>query len=268
VPEFEHDSWTLSFEDAGDGPAVLLLHGLLFDARQFEPQVQALRDRYRVITPDSRNHGKSEFRDEEYTQWDLMEDQVSLLDHLGLERAVWGGVSMGGFQSLRAALRHPERVAGLILIDTQAGSESPDLAPMYEAAGAAAMESGWTEDSANLARRVLFGASASDDVTTPWIEWWQSMPTFAAVSLLRAVTRRDDITEGLGEIQAPALVIHGEEDVAIGMERAEQLADGLPNLVEFVRIQRAGHTSTLEQPEPVSEAVDRFLAKVWPPSQA
>jgi 3-oxoadipate enol-lactonase len=59
-------------------------------------------------------------------------------------------------------------------------------------------------------------------------------------------------------------VIHGEEDAAIDMERAERLAAGLPNLVELVKVPRAGHSSTIEQPEPVTAAVERFLEKVSP----
>jgi 3-oxoadipate enol-lactonase len=268
VTEFEHDGWRLAYQEAGDGPPVLLIHGLLFDSRQFEPQVAALRDRWRIVTPDCRNHGRSEFRAEAYTQWDLMEDQVALLDHLGIDRAVWGGVSMGGFQSLRAALRHPDRVAGLVLIDSQAGAESPDLAPMYEAAGDLAADNGWTEDTANLATAVLFGASTTEGLKREWVEWWQSVPTHSSRELLQAVTRRDDITDRLGEIDAPALVIHGEEDAAIPMERAEAVAEGLPNAVELVRIARAGHSSTLEQPEAVTEAIEWFLSKVWPAIEA
>jgi 3-oxoadipate enol-lactonase len=264
VPEFQHEGWTLQFNDEGEGPPVLLIHGLLFDSRQFEPQVRALRDRYRVITPDCRNHGRSEFREADYTQWDLMEDQIALLDHLGIERAIWGGVSMGGFQSLRAALRHPERVAALIMIDSQAGPEAPEAAPMYESAAEVAKASGWNPDISQLAGAMLFGASASDKVKRPWLEWWESQPTSSAPSLIQAVTRRDDVTERLREIDVPAVVIHGEEDVAIEMHRAEALADGLPNLIEFVRVPRGGHSSTLEQPDVVTAAVERFLDKVAP----
>src|SRR5438477_527330 len=124
MPEITRGGWKLFYEDTGgDGPPIVLIHGLLMDGTMFALQVEALRDRYRIVTPDLRGHGRSSHRAEEYTQWDMMEDHVALLDSLGIDGAVWGGVSQGGFQSLRAALRHPERVAGLILIDTQAGAE-------------------------------------------------------------------------------------------------------------------------------------------------
>jgi pimeloyl-ACP methyl ester carboxylesterase len=264
MAEFEHDGWTLAYQDRGQGPAVLLIHGLLMDRSMFDAQVEALSDRYRFVTPDVRGHGESEHRAEDRTQWDMMDDHVALLDHLGVERAVWGGVSQGGFQSLRAALRHPERVSGLILIDTQAGPEDPNRAPLYEASAEVAVADGWNEDLLGTATLFLFGASASEELKRRWIERWMAQPTFDGVQVIHTATRRDDITGRLGEIEAPAIVIHGEEDVAIEMEKAEELARGLPNLVEMVRIPAAGHSSTVENSDAVTEAMERFLQKVSP----
>ena len=265
MAEFEHDGWRLSYSDTGgDGPAVLLLHGLLFDRSMFDPQVAALRDRYRIVTPDSRGHGESERRPEEFTQWDVMEDHLALLDHLGIERAVWGGVSQGGFQSLRAALKHPDRVTALVLIETQAGAEDQTKAQMYEAFADVIVTEGWNDDLLQTVVPIFFSASTSEDVSGPWKERWRSEDVSAARETLHAVTRREDITDRLGEIEQPALVIHGEDDGAIEMERAEQLAAGLPGLVELVKVPRAGHSSTIEQPEAVTAAIERFLEKVSP----
>ena len=265
MTEFEHDGWTLAYQDRGEGPPVLLIHGLLMDHTMFDPQVDALSDRWRFVTPDFRGHGGSEHRAAEYTQWDMMEDWIALLDRLGIERAVWGGVSAGGFQSLRAALRHPERVAGLVLIDTQAGPEDPNRAPLYEASAQVGASDGWNEDLLGTATMFMLGASAGDELKRHWVDRWMAQPTFDAVEVMHAVTRREDISERLREITAPAVVIHGEEDVAIEMEKAEELAEGLPNLVEMVRVPAAGHSSTVENPDAVTEAVERFLQKVFPP---
>ena len=264
MPEFEHDGWRLAYEDRGEGPAVLLVHGVLMDRTMFDPQVEALADRWRFVTPDLRGHGESEHRRAGYTQWDLMEDHVALLDHLGIDRAVWGGVSQGGFQSLRAALRHPDRVAGLVLIDSQAGPEDPNRAPMYEASAAVAAESGWNEDILGIAAQMIIGANAPDELKRHWIERWSTQDTSDAVEVIEVVTRRDDVTDRLDEIEAPAVVIHGEDDIAIEMDLARTLADGLPGLVELVTVPAAGHSSTVENPQPVTSAIERFLQKVWP----
>src|SRR6202165_2768229 len=123
----------INYEDTGGttGP-VILAHGLLMDHEMFAPQVEARRSGCRVITWDARCHGQTESTDDPFTYWDLADDLKGLLDHLGIERAVVGGMSQGGFVAMRFALRYPERVSALILIDTQAGVEDPDKAATYE----------------------------------------------------------------------------------------------------------------------------------------
>ncbi|HLF70009.1 MAG TPA: alpha/beta fold hydrolase [Actinomycetota bacterium] len=263
MPDIDINGWRIDYGDEGEGPPIVLIHGLLMDSTMFDPQVAALSDRYRVITPDLRNHGASESRAEPFTQWDLMEDSIALCDRLGVETAVFGGVSQGGFQSLRAALRHPDRVSGLILIETQAGSEDPGKAPIYESMAEVVAADGWNDFILDSVAALLFGASTSDDLKKHWIERWRKLEPTHALATLKAVTRREDITDRLGEITAPAIVIHGEEDVAIEMERAQILADGLVNLIDFVKIPAAGHTSTVEQPAAVNEAIETFLAKAY-----
>lgn len=258
------NGWKIAFETFGEGPPVFLIHGLLMDRSMFTPQVDMLKDRYTVITPDLRNHGESESRAEEFTQWDLMEDHIQLCDQLGIERAVFGGVSQGGFQSLRLALKYPERVAGLILIETQAGAEDPALAPIYESMGDVVVEDGWNDFLLESAAAVMMAADATEQLKQVWMKRWRNLTSAHAGHFLRAVTRREDITDRLGEIQAPAIVIHGEQDAAITMERAEQLANGLPNLTEFVRLPKAGHSATVEDPEGVNLPIQRFLGKVYP----
>src|SRR5580692_8272444 len=123
---------TLSYTDTGgDGPVVVLSHGYLMDSSMFGPQVTALAPAYRVITWDERGFGGTRATGP-FTYWDSASDVLALLDHLGIERAVLGGMSQGGFLSLRAALTAPDRVRALILIDSQAGLEDPAAAPAYE----------------------------------------------------------------------------------------------------------------------------------------
>jgi pimeloyl-ACP methyl ester carboxylesterase len=261
------NGWRIVFDDVGprEAPPVLLIHGLLMDRTMFAPQVEALSDRWRFVVPDVRNHGESEHRSgETYTQWDLMEDGVALLDHLGIERAVWGGVSQGGFQSLRAALRHPERVAGLVLIDTAAGPEDPDRGAIYEAAAVVGAEEGWSEDVLAGAVIAMFGSDLDDDLRRHWVGRWVAQPREGAVERMHAVTRRDDVTERLSHVSQPALVIHGEDDFAIEIELAELLCRHLSDCRGLVRVPKAGHSSTVENPEPITTALEGFLTEVWP----
>lgn len=264
MPQTEINGWNIFFSDTGEGPPIVLVHGFLMDRTMFDPQVKALRSNYRIVTPDLRGHGESEKRAETHTQWDMMEDHIALCDALGIDRAIFGGVSQGGFQSLRAALKYPDRVAGLILIDTQAGPEDETKAPMYEAMSEFVAKEGWNDEILQTSTISMFGESASDDLKRHWVEKWKAQPTFAAVEQMRSVTRRDVLTDRIRQIDAPAVVIHGEGDVAIEVEKAQALADGLKNLVEFVVIPGAGHSSTVEKPEAVTEVIQRFLQKVYP----
>src|SRR2546430_16908021 len=113
----------------------------------FDAQVRRLRPRHRVITWDQRGHGGTVSTSESITYWDSADDLAALLDPLGVKRAVVGGMSQGGFISLRFALRYPDRTAGLVLIDTQPGQEGPDKAQQYDA-----KHDRWTGSSPNRQR--------------------------------------------------------------------------------------------------------------------
>jgi 3-oxoadipate enol-lactonase len=134
MPFAQVNGQELYFEDTGGkGPAVVFSHGLLMDQSMFAPQVAALASRYRCISWDERGHRRTATDTlAPFTYYDSANDLVGLLDHLGVKRAVLAGMSQGGYLSLRCALKHPERVRALVLIDTQAGPEDPAKLPGYK----------------------------------------------------------------------------------------------------------------------------------------
>jgi 3-oxoadipate enol-lactonase len=101
----------------------LLGHGFMLDFDLFAEQAALLADRYRVISWDARGHGHTEYDGRPFTMWDNARDLIALLDALGIPRAVVGGHSRGGFVALSAALLAPDRVAGLVLIDSGSGGQ-------------------------------------------------------------------------------------------------------------------------------------------------
>jgi len=122
----------IHYEDTGgDAMPVVLAHGLLMDGEMFAPQLALQSPDCRIVTWDARGHGETENTDDPFTYWDLADDLTGLLDHLGIRKAVIGGMSQGGFIALRFALQHPERVSALILLGTQAGSEDPVKVATY-----------------------------------------------------------------------------------------------------------------------------------------
>ena len=251
-----HDARLFYEDTGGDGPAVVLSHGLLMDHEMFAPQVAALRDRFRCVTWDERYHGRTEAQGP-FSYWDSAGDVMALLDHLGIERAFLVGMSQGGFLSLRAAIAAPDRVAGLFLIDTQAGQEEPRLALVYLAFVEEWTQRGPQEHLAELAADIILGSADRG----PWIEKWFRWPRENAGEMFRALTTRDDLSDRLDEITAPAVVVHGGDDAAIPVAKANALCDGLADCEELIVIPGAGHAPNLTHPAEVNAALERFLAR-------
>jgi pimeloyl-ACP methyl ester carboxylesterase len=242
-------------DSGGDGPVVGFSHGFLMNHTMFAPQVEALRDAYRVVTYDERAHGEAE-PEGSWSYWDMADDVLAILDHLGVERAVLAGMSQGGFLSMRAALRAPDRVRALILIDTQAGTEDPEVLPLFEAMTADWEANGPSEDTLNYAAFAILGPGADEEA---WKALWRTRPNHYAGPAMHPLATREDITDRLGEIACPALVIHGEADASIPLERAHALVDGIPNARPLVVIPGAGHAANLTHPEAANPPIREFL---------
>jgi pimeloyl-ACP methyl ester carboxylesterase len=254
---------SLYYEDSGgSGAPVVFSHGLLMDHDMFAAQLEALRANHRVVTWDQRCHGKTESTPDPFSYWDSAEDLIGLLDHLRIEKAVLGGMSQGGFVSLRLALRHPERARALVLIDTQAGPEDPDKAAAYGVMLDVWEAEGLHEPMAETVAAILFGSDWPG--RGPWIAKWRRLPRERLRQSFNPLVQREDIHGRLGEVKTPAIVIHGTADTAIDMELARRLSSGLPNCRGVVPIEGAGHSSNLTNPDPVNRALEKFLAEVAP----
>jgi pimeloyl-ACP methyl ester carboxylesterase len=247
-------------DSGGHGLPMVLAHGFLMDSDMFAPQVAALGGKQRVITWDQRGHGRTQSTPDPFTYWDSADDQRALLDHLGIHQAVVGGMSQGGFVGLRFALRYPDRTAGLLLLDSQAGLEDPEKVPQYDLMFDVWTSEGPTPELTEMVAAIAIGNQRPESAA--WIEKWGALPAEGLRQSYRTLMDRDDVTDRLGQIRAPALVIHGEEDSAIPMERAEELCQGLSGCEGVVRIPGAGHAANLTHPELVNAAISGFLASM------
>jgi pimeloyl-ACP methyl ester carboxylesterase len=199
-----------------------------------------------------------------YTFWDLAEDAAAVLDQLGIDRAVLVGLSQGGFLSLRFALQHPERTAGLVLIDTKAARDSDEVQAGYRAWGDAWTTTGPDDSLAKQMADLQFGP---DHDAREWIGRWRSRPPMSTRDQWTSVVDgRDDVSGRLAEITCPALVIVGEHDVAFPPADAEELAAGLPGSGPAVVLPGAYHASPVSSPGAVTAALEPFLSSLPAPT--
>lgn len=251
----------LFYEDTGgEGPAVLLSHGFLMDASMFAHQVRELAPAYRVIAWDERGFGQTEWDGRPFSYWDSASDALGLLDTLGIRRAVLGGMSQGGFLSLRAALTAPERVRGLVLFASQAGVDPPEAIAQYRQMMETWLTMGPIDPLVEAVAGIILGAREHWE---PWISKWRAMPKERLREPTTCLLDREDITARLAEIQAPALVFHGTADQAIPVHRAEALAAGLRTGAP-IQVEGASHAVNLTHAEQVNRPLREFLDRLAP----
>jgi pimeloyl-ACP methyl ester carboxylesterase len=226
------------------------------DHSMFDHQVEALRDAFRVVTWDERGFGQTEAT-APFNYYDSANDCIALMDHLGIDQAVIGGMSQGGFLALRAALTNPDRVKALVLMDTQSGVEDPETLGGYTA-----MKDEWLANGPGNVQDVVAGLIIGQpDLHDEWTSKWPRIPREQFALAFQCLVERDDITDKVSQINCPALVIHGEADVAITMDKAEALAKSLPNCEGLVRVPGGAHAANMTHPDVVNPPLREFLEK-------
>lgn len=260
MPFVDNQGLPIFFEDVGAGPPVVLGHSFLCSGKMWRGQVPALAGNFRVLNLDLRGHGRSGEAKRAFSLYDAVSDVVAVLDHLGIEKAVWCGLSVGGMVALRAALTCPQRVRGLILLDTDAGAEPAIRKLRYYAMGLGARLVGIGPFVSSIAR-LMFGATTRRQNPTLVSQWKREISALHVPSVLRgldALMQRDSLLARLHQIRVPTLVLVGEEDRSLPPILSRQIHDLLHDS-RFVQIRAAGHLSALEQPAPVTQAILHFL---------
>jgi len=265
VPIAVHQDASIHFEEQGSGRAILFAHSYLCSGAMWAAQASVLAGSYRTINVDLRGHGRSSPAAPGLSVDDLVDDHLAVLDELGVERAVWAGLSLGGMIALRAALVAPERVSALILADTSAAAEPTMVSLRYRAMGLGTRLAGIDL----FMRRILalmFGPTTRQqqpDLVEEWRQRLAGVHVPSTLNLMKPLFGRDSILDRLNEIRVPSLVLVGEEDRAQPPARSREIANGLPN-AELVIVPEAGHLSAVEQPEVVTEVMRDFLLEALP----
>ena len=248
MPFLDRDGVKIYYEDHGHGPPILLSHGYGATCRMWNTQISALVARYRVIVWDMRGHGETDDPEEPaaYSPALTVEDMAALLRRCGIDRAVIGGLSLGGYMSLAFHLAHPEMVRALMLFDTGPGFRNADTRRT------------WNERAQQRARdleaRGFAVLGGSDEIGTSRHRSARGLAGAARGMLAQA---DDRIIAGLDKIAVPALVLVGADDTHF-LAAADYMARKIPDATK-VTIPDAGHASNLHQPAAFNRAVQDFL---------
>jgi len=226
---------------------LLLLHPFPFDSRVFDTLAIRLAE-LSLLTPDLRGSGQP-------TLDEFADQVIGVLDAYGAERAVVGGVSMGGYVALNVLRRYPHRLAGVVLIDTKASADPP-TALDNRAAMAANADRGVRPDPAQLLSGMLSPVTFErrPQVVAALTRIIDEQPVASIAWNQRAMAGRPDSSTVLAAANVPVLVVVGADDTITPPAAARQMADTAPAST-LVSIDGTGHLAVAEDPEAVAAAI-------------
>jgi 3-oxoadipate enol-lactonase len=248
----------INHEITGSGPAIVLSHSLASNLTMWDPQVDALSQSFTVVRFDTRGHGMSDAPDGPYSMTDLAEDAAGLLDHLGIARAHWVGLSLGGAIAQTHALAHPELVLSLTIAD--ATSAYP-----------IATHGMWQERIDHVRKDGMAGVAdgtlgrwftpafreANPELVADIRTMIMGTPTAGFIGAVQAIMGFD-VSARLGEITCPTLVICGAEDQALPTAHSMRIHEGISGS-RLSLIPHAAHIANIEQPDAFLAAMLDFL---------
>ncbi|MER5184190.1 alpha/beta fold hydrolase [Streptomyces sp. NPDC002896] len=254
---------TVRYDDMGpsDGLPVVLIHGHPFNRSLWAPQAAALvAAGHRVILPDLRGYGDSDVTPGKVFLSDFADDIAALLGHLGVERAVVGGVSMGGQIAMEFQRRYPQRVRALVLSDTSAPAETEEGKEFRNRLADRLLAEGMDGYAGEVIDKMLaaYNVAAMPDVAAHILGMMRATDPRGAAAALRGRAERPDYRDTLAAVEAPVLIVVGADDVYTSVADAEDIHRLVPHATLAV-IEHAGHLPGAEQPEPFNAVLLDFL---------
>lgn len=259
------DGAEIYYLDMGDrsAPAIVLIHGFPFSHAMWNPQIEFLKNHFRVIAYDIRGHGKSDVGDGQYSLELFVDDLIALLDHLQLEKVVLSGLSMGGYIALRAIERNPERFRALILCDTTSNSDSNEAKLRRAASIKTVKRAGVVPYAQEFLKAVLTPQNVQNkpDLVRAVLSMIESNSSVGICGTLLALAGRTETTPSLPKIQVPTLILVGEQDKITPPELSEKMHALIKNS-KLQILPNAAHLSNLEKPEEFNDHILDFLKEL------
>lgn len=265
MPFIDANGMRLHYIEAGSGPETIVFsHGFLMNHHMFDHQIKVLSDTYRVIAYDHRCHGQSATCHDPFGLGDLVDDAAALIRALCDGPVHFAGMSTGGFVGMRLALRAPELIKTLTLIDTAAAAEDPVKLKQYNQLLFAVRWIG----ARPLLGKVMPILMAQTFLNDPArqnevMAWRQHLSDLDKKSIYRfgkAIFTRDSVLDALAALDQPprTQIIVGAEDIATPVA-ASRATQSVIKGAELDIIPKAGHSSPLEMPQQVTDVISRFL---------
>lgn len=239
---------TLNVCDQGSGPPILLVHGFPLDHTMWRPQIEQLAPARRVIAPDLRGFGASDVVPGTSSMEQFADDLARLLDRLEVREPVtFCGLSMGGYVAWQFWKRHPQKLGALVLCDTRAVADPPEVARARLVSAERVVNEGPSVLVEAMLDR-LFSQHTREQRPELIESIRQTMlatPREGAAAAQRGMAARPDVTDWLEHIQVPTLVICGEHDVISPPGEMQAIARGIPRAC-YMEVARVGHMAPLE----------------------
>jgi pimeloyl-ACP methyl ester carboxylesterase len=260
----------IHYVDGGNpsGTPVLFLHGFPFSHAMWRAQLEAVgEENFRAMAYDIRGHGQSDVGDGQYTIESHVDDLVAFLDHMKISRVIVVGLSMGGYITLRALERHPDRFLAAVLCDTRSEPD-PDSGKVKRAVTMATVKKSGSEAFANDFVRAVF-AQETFERNPKAIETIRTIisrtPPLSIAGTLLALAARTDTTPFLPSVAIPTLILVGEHDATTPPSASQSMKEKIPGS-ELYLVPHAAHMSNLENPAFFNEKLIGFLRRIAPKS--
>lgn len=252
-------SWNV--RDEGQGPVLLLVHGFPLSHRMWDEQFAKLTQKCRLIAPDQRGFGESLPVPDTLSMEQLADDLADLLDALSVaEPVILVGLSMGGYVAWQFWERHADRLRGMVLCDTRASADAPQVAEGRRRLADRVLANGVGEVTEDMLPKLFAPESHEQraEQVKQTVEVMNATSPRTIAAAQRAMASRPDMSGRLDELDLPVLVICGEHDRITPPTEMRSMAEKIPH-AEYVEIARAGHMAPLEQPDAVNAAIERFI---------
>lgn len=255
--------YDIAYGEAGMGLPLLLIHGLAGDHSAWNPQVEAWKERYRVITPDSRGAGLSTQVDEPITTADMARDMLALLDALGIEAAHVVGRSMGGAIAQHMALLAPRRVRSIVLCASFAKLDAFGARVLANMREVLEWTGSWADHARHSVRNFVspefFDANPERVAAIEKLIGGEQRLPACYIRQNHACLEHDTLAR-LGEIRCPTLILSGGRDPICPPVCTQWMQEGIPG-AESVVFERSSHFFLMEEPARFMELMDGWLAR-------